>query len=34
MAKKQTTKKVDVAPEIKATNEMTQVVIEKEQKLF
>ena len=33
MAKKQTTKKVDVAPEIKATNEMTQVVIEKEQKV-
>ena len=31
MAKKQTTKKVDVAPEIKATNEMVEVVIDKPQ---
>ena len=31
MAKKQTTKKVEVAPEIKATNEMVEVVIEKPQ---
>tara|TARA_R100000234_G_scaffold29684_1_gene17256 strand:- start:117 stop:941 length:825 start_codon:yes stop_codon:yes gene_type:complete len=31
MAKKQTTKKVDVAPEIKATNEMVEVVINKPQ---
>ena len=29
MAKKKETKKVNVAPEVKATNEMTQVVIEK-----
>ena len=31
MAKKQTTKKVEVAPEVKATNEMVEVVIEKPQ---
>ena len=31
MAKKQTTKKVEVAPEIKAANEMVEVVIEKPQ---